>query len=79
MATHYRVDDEGQSPGMVSYICGAIDDDDSIFYGAAIIHLTYRVSTGDWIADNDEYGTRIQFCPWCGRPLDGPPSGGDEW
>lgn len=36
-------------------------------YGHAISSITYNDEKGLWMADNGEYSTGINFCPWCGH------------
>lgn len=40
----------------------------SVSHGPAITEILKE--NGVWYADNDEYETRIRFCPFCGLNLD---------
>lgn len=50
------------------HVCkdGYRDPDEYWMYGAAIFGTVYVVSNG-FMVDNGEYGSTVNFCPWCGE------------
>ena len=39
-------------------------------YGEAVTEIIYYEDDKVWLASNDEYGTVIRYCPFCGINLE---------
>lgn len=50
-------------------LANVFNEENHIGYSDAISHLTYVVRKKGWFATKGEYGTRIDFCPFCGIEL----------
>ena len=53
----------------LSHLRGEVSVAVEFGWGSAITDICWSEYAGCWIAGNDEYGTVVRFCPWCGLDL----------
>jgi hypothetical protein len=59
---------------MIEHICDRkeLGTDKEYLYGEAVTEIIYHIQDKVWLASNNEYGTIIKYCPFCGVLLSTP-------